>query len=1031
MERFLLDLNPAQLSAVTSPSNVLQILAPPGSGKTKTLTSRVAHLIQHCKYKPWNILCLTFTIKSAREMKERLARLMEDGLEAKLVLGTFHSVCRRYLVSYGHLIGLCKGFGIVDSSDSLAIIKRVVKRLRLGSELKATQSRISNLKSRGITHHELARDATQKKAVEQHEFLQIYAEYEDHLDRSNLLDYDDLLLRCRDLLRLHPSCVSNVEAVLIDEFQDTNVVQFDLMRLFAAHNNRVTTVGDPDQSIYGWRSAEIGNLYKMRQIYGDALVVLLDANYRSSATILLAAKEVIEQDESRPLMDLSPTHCAGSVPVLRRLPSAEAEASWVVCEIQRSIGLTGGLLTHADYAVLLRSAALSRHLESAMGRAGIPYRMVGGHRFFDRVEIKILLDYLRVISQPNNNDALARIINVPARGIGQATIKSLLEEAELGKTSVWSLIRNTVTRHFRPKMRITKPAEQALGALINLILTARQKVNHHGGPSSPRQLLGHIISKLRFNDYLKNAYEIDHENRWANVEELLSQSCEYSVLSEDDVSTTGIDDALPTIEGIEQTRTNAGEEALSKFLANVALATELQREDQVEEGQVRPQVTISTIHAAKGLEWPAVFIPSAYEGSIPHSRADNTDEERRLLYVAMTRAKALLYLSCPIKNSQKEDSTLSQFLTPRSLKSYLTNKGPKFDTRTISDIACILKRPLPLESTLAKGFTAVKNSEDDLWPLNGDEANDKDSAGWSKHQIAIEREDQANQKRRRTLGDHDVKSFSRQTISNAVPTSMVAVGSTTTMEESPSFTCQANGFTSAAAQLRLQQEQEGFGMARNVLQPKTGNSLATIKAGADGFKPRKESRKRYKRQGAQGDLTRFWSLEPKIDVFPTRPELPSSHSHPIQIPMQAESTAAAPDHEAELRKEASRSAERPLPSIPQPLAARKLTHPTSCTPPHSLVRADMERSHKPYIFLSSSPPPAHSPEKRMKVGAPPQDAYVSIQQEVFRPAVAFHNTSIGALRQISDQRRTLGVRRSMNGWANRAGGGGSSVPKKG
>lgn len=664
MDPILEGLNAAQYTAVTSPSTVLQILAPPGSGKTKTLTSRVAYLLSHYGYKPWNILCLTFTIKSAREMKERVAKLIGDGMEAKLILGTFHSVCRRYLVSYGHLIGIRKGFGIADSSDTASIIKRIIKRLNLNIEPRKAQSRISSSKSRGIGHAELAEQEAKKKNVDQEEFARVFEAYEDQLEKSNLLDYDDLLLRCVDLLRQHPTCVSNVEVVLIDEFQDTNLVQFDLMRLFAAKKKSVTTVGDPDQSIYGWRSAEIKNLKRMQELYPDTLVINLEDNYRSSGAIILAAGEVIEQDESRVSRPLLPTHCPGTVPVLRRLPSAETEASWIISEIGRSIGMSGGLLAYSDFAILLRSASLSRTIESAMGKAGLPYRMVGGQRFFDRIEIKILLDYLRVVSQPDNNDALVRIINVPPRGLGATTVKALLEEAEAKGRSLWNLAIVAIQGHAIPKTRMSKSAEQRLSSLINIILTARRKMLESITHFSPEELLQYIIKKLDLKAYLEKAHENDHEARWANVEELLAQASDNAIsIGEDSVDFGGGEELLPRIEGLEQTRGNVAEETLSKFLANVALATELQREDDTTDGETsNARIIISTIHAAKGLEWPVVFIPSAYEGSLPHSRAEDTNEERRLLYVAMTRAQALLYLSCPTRNSQRGKDRLAPVL---------------------------------------------------------------------------------------------------------------------------------------------------------------------------------------------------------------------------------------------------------------------------------------------------------------------------------------------------------------------------------
>ena len=503
------------------------------------------------------------------------------------------------------------------------------------------RARISRSKAQGISHAEVS--STTKKNVEQQEFIQVFAEYESALRKGNLLDYDDLLLQCVELLRQHPTCVSNVEAVLIDEFQDTNLVQFDLMRLFAAKRKRITIVGDPDQSIYGFRSAEVQNLQRMRKQYPDTLVVLLEENYRSSGAILLSALEVIQQDESRPKKPLLPTHCVGTSPVLRKLPSAAIEAAWIVSEVRRSLCVTGSLLTYSDFAILLRSASLSRHIESAMGKVGIPYRMVGGYRFFDRVEVKILLDYLRTICQPDNSDALARIINVPPRRIGEGTIKALLEEAEAKNVTLWKLVREVVQGHLTLQTKLTKSGEQGIGSLSDIILTTRKKLMDLDSHQSPKEFLNYVIRKLGYEEYIQKCHPEDHEARWGNVEELLAQAA-------DTVDAGSVDeDSLPEVRGIEQYQRSSSMEALSRFLAHVALSTGLKEDDEEEP---RPKVTISTIHAAKGLEWPVVFIPGAYEGSIPHSRAENIDEERRLLYVAMTRAKALLYMSCPVKNSQ-------------------------------------------------------------------------------------------------------------------------------------------------------------------------------------------------------------------------------------------------------------------------------------------------------------------------------------------------------------------------------------------
>ncbi|KAL9608230.1 MAG: hypothetical protein Q9167_006931 [Letrouitia subvulpina] len=1006
MDHVLQGLNDAQRSAVTSPSDVLQILAPPGSGKTKTLTARVAYLIQHAKYNPRDILCLTFTIKSSREMKERLSSLIGNGIEAKLILGTFHSVCRRYLVSYGHLIGIRKGFGIADSSDSLAIIKRIIKRMKLDIEPQVAQSRISSSKSKGIGYAGFTTGTTKNKSVNQQDFSLVFDEYEKQLEQSNLFDYDDLLLRCVDLLKQYPSCVSNVEAVLIDEFQDTNVVQFDLMRLFAAYKKRVTTVGDPDQSIYGWRSAEVKNLQRMQQCYKDSLVVHLKENYRSSATILLAAQDIIEQDDSRPNKSLSPTHCPGTVPVLRRLPSSETEAFWLVSEIQRIMALTGDLLNYADFAILLRSAALSRQIESAIGRAGIPYRMVGGQRFFDRVEIRILLDYLRVVSQPSNNDALARVVVVPARGVGQTTIKSLLEEAESSKIALWSLIRNAVTGHTTTKTKINKPAEKGLGLLINLILTAQQKLMGAVNPLSPKDLLEHIIAKLRFREYLKKAYEIDHENRWANVEELLSQAADYSIFSDKDHPMM-VNDALPMIEGVKQSKGNTGEDALSKFLANVALATELQKRDGSDETQGQSQITISTIHAAKGLEWPVVFIPSAYEGSIPHSRAENTDEERRLLYVAMTRAQALLYISCPKKNSQREESSLSKFLMPKSLGCYLTNKGPMFDYATINDISRILRRPMPSEIKIAEGFAKVKNLKDDLWPLNGDEKQEEEISRWDKNlEGCSDYIGQSFPKKRKVSAIDDYRSSNFQRSSNVISISGVPVGSTTTMENASLFSYPASsGFTSASVQMQMQNQSQHQTVAGTAQVTRSKNQSKNTKAGDRSSATNNQQKTGPRRKDVQGDLMSFWApTETNTRSAGPSPRPPSPTlplPHPPQIDKPVETSLSTSPH-LPLARPA-------LAAIPQPLANHRLK-PLINSKPSVEVAEDLEQIEKPYGFLSSSPPPA----------SPPRDVLLKVTASTdLAPdtCVSSRRETVLSNMSVSGQRKTLGLRRNLGGWS--------------
>ncbi|KAI9873368.1 MAG: hypothetical protein M1830_000484 [Pleopsidium flavum] len=1020
MDTILGGLNAAQRNAVTSPAHVLQILAPPGSGKTKTLTARVAFLLLE-GYQPWNILCLTFTIKSCREMRERIAAMIGTGLEAKIILGTFHSVCRRYLVSYGHLIGIQKHFGIADSSDSSSIIKATAR------------ARISRSKAHGLSHTEFS--ATSTKNVEQQEFAQIFAGYESALANANLLDYDDLLLRCVDLLRQYPACVSNVEAVLIDEFQDTNLVQFDLMRLFAGQTKRITIVGDPDQSIYGFRSAEIKNLKRMRKQYPDTLVVLLEENYRSSGAILITALEVIQQDESRPRKALLPTHCVGTSPVLRKLPSAAIEASWIASEIQRSIHVTGKLLTYADFAILLRSASLSRHIESAMGKAGIPYRMVGGHRFFDRVEIKTLLDYLRTISQPDNSDALARIINVPPRRIGESTIKALLEEAEAKQVTLWKLVREAVLGHLILKTKLTKSAEQGISSLINIVLTLRKKLMDLEAHYSPRQLLEIVIKKLAFQEYIEKSHPEDHEARWANVEELVAQAADAAGL-ESAEGDSDDSDILPDIEGLEQQQVSMSEEALSRFLAQVALSTELKADD--DEGS-QQKVTISTIHAAKGLEWPVIFIPAAYEGSIPHSRAEDTDEERRLLYVAMTRAKALLYMSCPTRNSQREQTTLSSFLSVKSLASHLDCKGPSLTFNVIQSIAQILHRLCPSEADIIEGCKALQSIEDDVWPTNGEEDPEEDVAGWdgtgtyaTYQQISKRRRVESNEQRGRPL------------LGQMLNTTSKATNPSITMQKGAMFSVSSTtlhtGFVSAGSHFQdLAQQEAGNRLkaGREILRSHelSNQSKAGKKKTVSPTRYERSTKSSQPREG-QGNLFNFFTKTGNGDQAPRGKSLrPKSRAKAIPQPsaepcweeagsVQPKSISSSlPD-----RGESHLLPREPMLPIPQSLAEHRLRAAPISTLPRHVPQENMHKS-KQYLFLSSSPPPIESFHEEAEAHdgkVPIEESHKHCMKTVsrdtdIRSATAFHITSTAQVQCAQTNKKTLGVRRSMNGWTSRGG----------
>jgi ATP-dependent DNA helicase UvrD/PcrA len=727
MNPILDGLNEEQKCAVTSKSPVLQVLAPPGSGKTKTLTTRVAYLIE-AGLRPWNIIVCTFTIKAAREMKERIKNFVGEKLESKLILGTFHSVARRYLTVYGHHVGIPKHFGIADSNDTLNILKRLIKKHSFGLEAGKARSRISKRKStleETILKNQYKTSGPgsasalyrERLQVEQQEFEELFAKYEEQLRISNLLDYDDLLGKCVELLKAHPECVANIEAVLIDEFQDTNNVQYELMSLFAQSRSTqamnippsLTIVGDPDQSIYSFRNAEIKNLRRMREQYPDHLVVNLKENYRSSAAILMSAMGVIEQDKSRHAKSITATHLFGYMPVLKTLSTAATEASWLIGEIKRLVTFTGGILNFSDFVILVRSAHLSQKIESQLGQEGIPYRMVGGSKFFDRIEVRVLVDYLRVIVDPHT-EAISRIINIPSRSIGEKTERRLLDEAADRGISLWTLLERVAKgASGTSSLELTRPARQGIDRFVNVILESKKKLAAVSPGDCLSILIIYLMQKISFHDWLKKKCEQDSsdlESRMDNIEELIRLSSAIPL------DGSNLDEALPEVDGIDQEVLSGPSTALSEFLANVALATEKDGEDAGTN-----KVTISTIHAAKGLEWPVVFIPAAYEGSIPHSRAEDTDEERRLLFVGMTRAQGLLYISRPKQLGFGDDTTspsLSSFLSDASMKKFFALQGPSMCVPFVQEVATILRRECPSGEVLTELFESLNYQEDPI-----------------------------------------------------------------------------------------------------------------------------------------------------------------------------------------------------------------------------------------------------------------------------------------------------------------------------
>lgn len=851
-------------------------------------------------------------------------------------------------------------------------MQRIVQRGKLGIQPNTARARISHQKAHGVDPDQAAAKYGNQKIVEQQEFVRVYYEYEKELATCNLLDYDDLLVRCVELLRHHPHCVSNVQAVLVDEFQDTNHIQYELMNLFASANRRITVVGDPDQSIYGFRSAEIKNLARMQKLYRDTSVVLLEDNYRSSGSILNSAQDVIEQDISRPAKKLQPTHSVGTLPVLRKLPSAVAEAQWIVLEIQRCVAMTGSLLKYSDFAILLRSAALSRQIEAEMGKVGMPYRMVGGLRFFDRVEIKILLDYMRVVSSPGNSEALMRIINVPPRRIGDETTRMLVSGAQKANVSLWDFIRAVAQGHRSTEKVLSKPTDQGLSSFVGIIESSRQKLQECADGTAPRKLLDLIIKKISFRDYLMVVHGQNEENRWANVEELLNQASDVPSPNEEEGNKEG---DLPPIDGVEQQQAHPGEDALSHFLANVALSTEVlpQNNENEQEGEQQPdeKVTISTIHAAKGLEWPVVFVPAVYNGVIPHSRAEDQDEERRLLYVAITRAQALLYLSVPLRisrNGEESETSPTSFIPSKIIETRFRPTGPSFREQVVYMIADILRRPRPASADMLKARTEIPSTLDDRWTAEGKKHPDL----VTKWDGSLAGEEPCPKRRRYDQGS-----------GNATTTYMTGF----TMGNTSSFsvpTTMSSGFSTAREYIAISTAAE-----QELKSEATDKSKSSVTASR-------------KPDLSQGTISSFFG-QPS-----SKPKTPHQSSHPPPRNLVGQQTASNP---------AFRNV------LPSQLPPRRPPRTQTLQPPRPALEPSDPNN---YTWLSTPPVPTGKPIRRKATSQENENKTDEVAPEVqnnpgsvngVRPATTFHTTTMSMVQQ---PRKTLGTRRTMmNGWQER------------
>ena len=596
----LLDnLNPAQRKAVECKDGPVLVIAGPGSGKTRVLTSRVAYLLEVRQVFPYRIMAVTFTNKAAREMRERLNRTVGVDKTSDLMLGTFHSICARLLRREAPLIGVDHDFTIYDSDDQLTAVKAALSQLNLDEKKYkpgAIHHVISTAKNELITPDDFRPDTYFNEVAKR-----VYEKYNAILRANNALDFDDLLMESVRLLNQNQPVRDRMQErylhVLVDEFQDTNIAQYNLVNLLAGKHQNLFCVGDPDQSIYKWRGADYRNVLRLQQDYPALEIIALDQNYRSTQTILDSAMAVIKKNPNRKHIKLFTERGQGPKIVLRELFNAEEEAQYVVdtiLELQRQDAAQPG-----EVAIMYRTNAQSRALEDAFVRAGIPYKLVGATRFYARKEIKDVLAYLRIVNNPADTISLQRVINVPPRGIGDKTFSLLDETARANQMTCFDVLTQG---------KLSGRSAKALAEFAALW----QKWIHLRDELNVGQLLDQVLTSSGYRDFVKDGTE-EGDDRWANVLELHSVA--------------------------EAT----GDAPLSDFLNDVALVSE---SDNLEENANAP--VLLTLHAAKGLEFRCVFIVGLEEGILPHSRSfedpEEMEEERRLLYVGITRAKDRLYL---------------------------------------------------------------------------------------------------------------------------------------------------------------------------------------------------------------------------------------------------------------------------------------------------------------------------------------------------------------------------------------------------
>ena len=610
-------LNAAQHEAVCAPQGNMLVLAGAGSGKTRVLVHRIAWLMQAEGLSPYAVLAVTFTNKAAREMRTRLEALLGISLRHVWV-GTFHSIAHRLLRTHWQDARLPQHFQIIDSDDQLRLIKRLLKDNKIDDERfppRQVQSFISGCKEEGLRPHQVRINGD--AYVEQ--MVALYDVYQLTCERGGLVDFGELLLRSLELLRDNPALLAHYQErfahVLVDEFQDTNTLQYAWLKLLTGQRTPMTVVGDDDQSIYGWRGARVENIRRFEQEFTDTKTVRLEQNYRSTSAILDAANALIKQNSDRMGKELWTAGSRGEpISVYAGFNDME-EARFIVDTIKEKVDEG---FKRQEVAILYRSNAQSRVIEETLIRQGMPYRIYGGQRFYERLEIKNALAYLRLLLNRDDDASLERVINVPARGIGTRTVEGLRDRARRTEVSLWQAIHDTLTDG-----SLKGRAANAVGAFANLI----EGLDNDTSGMALHEIIAHVNQRSGLIDHHLSEKGEKGQARVENLEELINAARAF---------TQG--------ETLDNVEAGEGMAALEAFLAEAALNAGEHEADEFEDS-----VQLMTLHSAKGLEFPIVFVAGVEEGLFPHRMSleepGRLEEERRLCYVGVTRAMQKLYLT--------------------------------------------------------------------------------------------------------------------------------------------------------------------------------------------------------------------------------------------------------------------------------------------------------------------------------------------------------------------------------------------------